>query len=80
MAKASTSRPLTTRERAARHRARLKARGLRRTQLLLPDLWAPDVQAELERGCREIALDPEFNAELEELFAFSDAAWADMPD
>jgi hypothetical protein len=56
----------------------LKARGLRRPQLLLPDLMAPDVQARLEAACRKLATEP--TAELlEDLFALSDAAWMDTP-
>ncbi len=69
--------PLTNRERAARHRARLEARGLRRAQLLIPDLMAPDVQARLEAACRKLTTEP--TAELEDLFALSDAAWTDTP-
>ncbi len=69
--------PLTNRERAARHRTRLKARGLRRAQLLIPDLMTPDVQARLEAACRKLMTEP--TAELEDLFALSDAAWTDAP-
>jgi hypothetical protein len=69
--------PLTNRERAARHRAGLKARGLRRTQLMLPDLWALDVQARLKAAYAELAAKPP--AELEALFALADAAWSDTP-
>ena len=70
--------PLTDRERAARHRVRLKARGLRRAQLLLPDLMAPDVQARLEAACEKLATEPTAE-QLEDLFALSDAAWTDTP-
>jgi Protein of unknown function (DUF3018) len=70
--------PLTNRERAARHRARLKARGLRRTQLLVPDLMTPDVQARLKAACRKLTVQP--SAEMEALFAEAHAAWSDTPD
>jgi hypothetical protein len=78
MGKASIPQPPTGRERAARHRARLKARGLVRTQVLLPDLTTPDIQARLEAACRK--LKARSNAELKALFALSDAAWSDTPD
>ena len=68
---------MSNRERAARHRARLKARGLVRTQLLIPDLAAPDVQARLEAACRSLVA--KHGAELGDLFALADAAWADTP-
>ena len=60
-----------------RHRARWKPRGLRRANLLLPDLMAPSVQARLEAACRK--LETQSTAELDDLFFWSNAAWADTP-
>ena len=69
--------PLTNRERAARHRARLKQRGLRRAQLMLPDLYAPEMQARMEAACRRLTETP--SADIEEVLAFAEAAWRDTP-
>jgi hypothetical protein len=68
---------LTNRERAARHRARLKKRGLRRAQLLVPDLSAPEMQARIKAACRKLRAEP--SAELDRLIDWSDAAWSDTP-
>ena len=69
--------PLTNRERAARYRAKLRDRGLKRAQLMVPDLYAPEMQARIEAACAKLRANP--SAELEDLIAFSDAAWSDTP-
>jgi hypothetical protein len=70
---------MTDGERQARYRARLKDRGLRRVQIIIPNLWAPAVQARLQAACAGLTFEPA-TAEQQALAAFSDAAWADMPE
>jgi hypothetical protein len=72
------NKPMTGGERAAQYRARLKDRGLRRVQIVVPDLWAPATQARLQAACAKLAAEP--TAEQQALIAFSDAAWRDMPE
>lgn len=73
------SKALTPRERAARYRAGLKARGLHRVQTVVPDLRAPAVQIRLRAACADLSVNPE-TEEMRALAAFSDAAWADTPE
>lgn len=73
------SKSLTPRERAAGYRAGLKARGLHRVQMAVPDLRAPAVQIRLPAACAELSAKPE-TEEMRALAAFSDAAWADTPE
>ena len=70
---------LTPRERAARYRTGLKVRGLRRVQMVVPDLRAPAVQTRLRAACAKLSAESE-TQELRALAAFSDAAWADAPE
>jgi hypothetical protein len=70
---------MTPRERAARYRAGLKARGLHRVQMVVPDLWAPAVQARLRAACAKLSGEPE-TEEMRALAAFSDSVWADTPE
>ena len=70
--------PMTGGERAAQYRARLKDRGLRRVQMVIPDLWTPATQARLQAACTKLAA--ESTTEQQALIAFSDAAWRDMPE
>jgi hypothetical protein len=69
---------MTGGERAAQYRARLKGRGLRRVQMVIPDLWAPATQARLQAACAKLVA--ELTAEQQARIAFSDAAWGDMPE
>ena len=73
------NKPMTPRERAARYRAGLKARGLHRVQMVVPDLRAPAVQARLRAACAKLSAKPE-TKEMRAIVAFSDAAWADTPE
>lgn len=73
------NKPQTPRERAARYRAGLKARGLHRVQMVVPDLRAPAVQARLRAACAKLSAEPE-TKEMRALAAFSDAAWTDIPE
>ena len=52
------NKPLTPHERAARYRAELKARGLRRVQMIVPDLRAPTVQRQLRAACAKLSAKP----------------------
>lgn len=70
---------LTPRERAARYRAGLKASGLRRVQMVVPDLRAPAVQNRLRTACATLSAEPD-TEEMRALTAFSDAGWADTPE
>lgn len=70
---------LTPRERAARYRTRLKARGLHRVQMVVPDLRASAVQNRLRAACAKLAAQPE-TEEMRALAAFSDAGWANIPE
>lgn len=74
--------PLTGAERAARFRARLKDKGLRRVQMVIPDFSTPEFQAQLKAAGAQLAADLEAGTdpELESLLAFSRAAWAATPD
>jgi hypothetical protein len=71
---------MTDGERQARYRARLKDRGLRRVQIIIPNLWTPAIQARLQAACARLAAADPATPEQQALVAFSDAAWADMPD
>jgi hypothetical protein len=71
--------PLTPRERAARYRTGLKARGLHRVQMVVPDLRASAVQTRLRAACAKLSAEPE-TEEMRTLAAFSDAAWANTPE
>ena len=51
--KASTPKP--SRDKVRAHRARLRAQGLRPIQIWVPDVRAPDFQAEARRQCQAIA-------------------------
>ena len=66
---------LTPRERAARYRAGLKARGLHRVHMVVPDLRASAVQTRLRAACAKLSAESE-TQELRALAACSDAAWA----
>jgi Protein of unknown function (DUF3018) len=68
------NKPLTPRERAARYRAGLKARGLHRVQMVVPDLRAPAVQTRLRAACAKLSAEAE-TQEMRALGEFSDAAW-----
>jgi hypothetical protein len=70
---------LTPRERAARYRKGLKARGLHRVQMVIPDLRAPAVQTRLRAACAKLSAEPE-DEEMRALAAISDAAWANTPE
>lgn len=69
--------PLTGAERAARFRARLKDRGLRRVQLVIPDYSAPKFQVQLQAALARLAAAP-VSEEEQALVAFADSAWADL--
>src|SRR5208282_5821563 len=73
------NKPMRPRERAARYRAGLKARGLHRVQMVIPNLRAPAVQARLRAACAKLSAKPE-TQEMRAIMAFSDAAWADTPE
>lgn len=73
------NKPLTPRERAARYRAGLKARGLRRVQMVVPDLRTRAMQARLRAACAKLSAKPQ-TEEMRALAAFSDAAWATTPE
>lgn len=73
------NKPMTPRERATRYRAGLKARGLHRVQLVVPDLRAPAIQARLRAACAKLSAERE-TEEMRALAAFSEAAWADTPE
>ena len=73
------NKPMTPRERASRYRAGLKARGLHRVQMVVPDLRVPAVQARLRAACAKLLAKPE-TEEMHAIVAFSDAAWVDTPE
>jgi len=73
------NKPMTPRERAARYRAGLKSRGLHQVQMIVPDLWAPAIQARLRAACVKLSARGEIE-EMRALAAFSEAAWADTPE
>ncbi|ABC62775.1 antitoxin MazE family protein [Erythrobacter litoralis] len=47
--------PLTDRQRVARHRAKLRAQGLRPKQFWLPDLGDPRIRSEIAGQCRKVS-------------------------
>ena len=73
------NKPKTPRERATRYRAGLKARGLHRVQMVVPDLRAPAIQARLRAACAKLSAERE-TEEMRALTALSEAAWADTPE
>jgi Protein of unknown function (DUF3018) len=70
---------LTPRERAGHYRTGLKARGLNRVQMVMPDLRAPAVQTRLQAACTKLSAEPE-TEEMRALGTFSDAAWANAAE
>jgi hypothetical protein len=65
------------RERVQKHRAALRATGLRLTQIWVPDTRAPGFSEECRRQSRRVA---EADAADRELEVFMDAALVDLED
>ncbi|TCT08871.1 antitoxin MazE family protein [Paralcaligenes ureilyticus] len=61
-------------DKVTRHRARLRANGMRPIQLWVPDTRASDFASRIKRQCRALQNDP---AELDVL-AFTEAAASDI--
>lgn len=73
------NKPMTPQERAVRYRAGLKARGMHRVQMVVPDLRAPAIQTRLRIACAKLWAERE-TEEMRALAAFSEATWADTPE
>ncbi len=69
--------PLTSAERTAKHRAKMRARGLRLKQFWLPDTSDPAWRAEAARQSR-LAAESEFEAD-EQAFVDSITDWDGTP-
>lgn len=72
--------PLTSTERSARRRAKLRAQGLRPRTFWLPDTSSPGWQAEIARACTAIDKAWDEDKELQDwVAAITERALADLP-
>jgi DNA-binding LacI/PurR family transcriptional regulator len=69
--------PIPARERVAKHRAALRAQGLKPKQFWVPDVHSPEFKAEARRAARAIANSPH-EAE-DQAWIDSISCWDDLP-